>query len=716
MAIRALTFSAIVAVLAPTALLAQAPDSCRIPTAHTVDTVTDYFGTAVRDPYRWLENTDAPDTKAWVAQENCVTFAYLARIPERARIRSRLTMLWNYERYGVPSREGGKYVFSKNDGLQNQSVYYWLPTLAAEPRVLMDPNTLSSDGTVALTGWDVSHDGRFFGYGTAAAGSDWNELHVRVIASGRDRPDLLRWVKFSGLSWTHDNAGFFYSRYPTPAGNVLQAVVQNQRLYYHRLGTPQAADHLIYQRPDHPDWGFGGSVTEDGRYLIIYVSLGTDSRNRVYCLDLGAARRPRLGGRVVRLLDGFDASYGFVGNRGPVFYFTTNLDAPRSRLIAIDTRHPAPADWKVIIPQSDQVLNGVTLVGGKFVAEYLVDAHSRLAVFSAAGTPAGDIALPGLGTVGGVSGRADGPEMFYAYTSFLYPTTVFRYDVATGTGGVWKAPHLDFDPSRYETEQVFYRSKDGTRVPMFLTHRRGLARDSANPVLLTAYGGFDISNLPSFSVANAVWLEMGGVLALANLRGGGEYGEEWHQAGMHEHKQSVFDDFIAAAEYLVHEGYTRPAKLGIEGASNGGLLIGAVENQRPDLFGATLPAVGVMDMLRFQKFTIGWAWVTEYGSSDSASQFPYLYAYSPLQNIRLGTHYPPTLVTTADHDDRVVPGHSFKYAATLQAAQGDSTPILIRIETRAGHGGGMPVSKQIELVTDEWAFLVRNLGLTLPSP
>ena len=711
-----LRLAAVVALLPTSIVYAQAPPACAPPRARTDSQVDTYFGTAVRDPYRWLENTDAADTKAWVEAENCVTFAYLARIPERAWILARLTRLWNYERFGVPGREGGKYVYSRNDGLQNQSVYYWQATLGGEPKVLIDPNSLSTDGTVALSTWAVSHDGRYFGYGTAAAGSDWNELHVRAIATGRDLPDLLRWVKFSGLSWTHDNAGFYYSRFPTPAGNVLQAVVKNQMLYYHRLGTAQAADRLVYQRPDHPDWGFGGGVTDDGRYLIIGVSLGTDSRNRVYYLDLGSARRPSITGRVVRLLDAFDASYDFVGNRGPVFYFQTNLAAPRGRLVAIDTRHPARREWKEIIPQTDQVLSSVTLVGGRFVADYLLDAHSRLAVFSVEGKPLADVPLPGLGTVGGVSGRADSPEMFYSFTSFLYPTTIFRYDVATGANSVWKAPHLDFDPSRYQTEQVFYRSKDGTRVPMFLTYRRGLARDSANPVLLTAYGGFDISNLPYFSVANTVWLEMGGVLALANIRGGGEYGEEWHRAGMHERKQNVFDDFIAAAEYLVNQGYTRPAKLAIEGASNGGLLIGAVENQRPDLFGATLPAVGVMDMLRFQKFTIGWAWVTDYGSADSASQFPYLYAYSPLHNIRPGTHYPATLVTTADHDDRVVPGHSFKYAATLQAAQEGSAPILIRIETRAGHGGGMPVSKQIELVTDQWAFLVRNLGMALPSP
>jgi prolyl oligopeptidase len=715
MRVRLLHVAVALSLIAPAAAIAQAPQSCAPPRPRTVDTVTDYFGTQVRDPYRWLENTDSPDTRAWVEQENCVTFAYLAAIPQRAGIQARLTRLWNYERFGVPSREGGRYVFTRNDGLQNQSVYYWQPSLDAEPRVLIDPNTLSSDGTVALSSWDVSHDGRYFGYGTAAAGSDWNEFHVRSFATGRDLPDHLRWIKFSGLSWTHDNAGFFYSRYPEPAGNALQAVVKDQKLYYHRLGAEQSADRLVYERPDHPDWGIGGGVTEDGRYLIIGVSLGTDSRNRVYYLDLKNARRPQLTGTVVRLLDEFDATYDFVGNLGPVFYFRTNLDAPRSRLIAIDTRHPEKSAWKEIVPQSQDVLEGVALIGGRFVASYMQDAHSRLVVYSPHGERVMDIALPTLGALSGLRGRADSPEMFYGFTSFLYPTTVFRYDVRTGQGSVWKAPHLDFDPSRFVTEQVFYRSKDGTRVPMFLTYRRGLARDSSNPVYLTAYGGFDISILPAFSVVNAVWLEMGGVLAEPNLRGGGEYGEEWHQAGMHEHKQNVFDDFIAAAEYLIAQGWTRTGKLAVGGGSNGGLLIGAVLNQRPDLFGAALPAVGVMDMLRFHKFTIGWAWVTEYGSSDSAGQFPYIYRYSPLQNIRPGTSYPPTLVTTADHDDRVVPGHSFKYTATLQAAQAGTAPILIRVETRAGHGGGMPVSKQIELNADRWAFLVKNLGMNPTS-
>jgi prolyl oligopeptidase len=709
----AMALFALVAI--PALARAQAADSCPLPKAHTVDTVTNYFGTEVRDPYRWLENTDSPETKAWVDSENCVTFHYLAAIPERARILDRLTKLWNYERFGVPSRDGGKYIYSRNDGLQNQSVVYWLPRLDAPPRVLIDPNTLSKDGTVALTSADVSHDGRYFGYGTAAAGSDWNEFHVRSFATGRDLSDHLKWIKFSGLSWTHDNAGFFYSRYPEPSGDALRAVVKDQKLYYHRLGTAQAADRLVYARPDHPDWGLGGGVTEDGRYLIIGVSLGTDSRNRVYYMDLGSARHPRVHGTVVQLLDDFDATYDFVGNLGPVFYFRTNLGAPRAKLIAIDTRHPERSAWREIIPQGADVLESISLIGGRFVAGYMHDAHSALAVYDTAGAKVAYIALPTLGAVSGISGRADSPEMFYAFTSFLYPTTIFRYDIATGQGAVWKAPHLDFDASKYETRQVFYTSKDGTQVPMFLTFRKGLQRDGSNPVYLTAYGGFDINSLPSFSVVNAVWLEMGGVLAEPNLRGGGEYGEEWHQAGMHEKKQNVFDDFIAAAEYLVHERWTSTPKLAVGGASNGGLLIGAVEDQRPDLFGATLPAVGVMDMLRFNKFTIGWAWVTEYGSSDSASQFPYLYKYSPLQNIRPGTHYPPTLVTTADHDDRVVPGHSFKYAATMQADQAGPAPILIRVETRAGHGGGMPVSKQIELNADRWAFLVKNLGMTLPN-
>jgi prolyl oligopeptidase len=694
---------------------AAPPDSCTIPRTRMMDQVDTYHGTRVADPYRWLEDTDAEETRAWIARQNCVTFTYLNAVPEREALRRRLTTLWNYERYGLPVREGGRYVWTKNDGLQNQSVVYTQTSLAAEPTVLLDPNRLSTDGTVALTTWKVSPDGRYFGYGTASGGSDWNEFHVRDIATGQDLADTLRWVKFSGMAWTHDNAGVFYSRYAQPEGRELQAVVRNQKLYYHRLGTDQAQDLLVYERPDQPDWGFGADVTEDGRYLVVSVWLGTDSRNRFYYQDLGDPRRPRIRNDLVRLLDAFDATYNFVGNVGPVFYFVTNLGAPRSRLVAIDTRSPQRAAWRTIIPQTDATLDGVALIGGRFVASYLEDAHGRLTVFDTAGTRVEDIPLPTLGTMSGIAGRADGPEMFYGFTSFLYPSSVFRYDVATGANAVHRSPRLDFDPSRYETRQVFYPSADGTRIPMFLTMRRGLARDSANPTLLYAYGGFNVSTLPGFSASNVVWLEQGGIYASANLRGGGEYGEDWHRAGMLDRKQNVFDDFIGAAEYLVREGWTRPGRLAISGGSNGGLLVGAVLNQRPELFGAALPAVGVMDMLRFHRFTIGWAWVTEYGSADSVGQFPALLRYSPLHNIRPGTRYPAVMVTTADHDDRVVPGHSFKYTAALQAAQAGTAPILIRVETRAGHGAGTPVSKLIDQAADRWAFLVRSLGMSRPG-
>jgi len=708
----------VLALSAPAALRAQAAppaDSCTIPRTRTVDQVDDYHGTRVADPYRWLEDSESPETRAWIERENCVTFAYLNAVPEREAIRRRLTTLWNYERFDAPRREGGRYVWTRNDGLQNQSVVYTAPVLDSAPAVLIDPNRLSTDGTVALASWSISEDGRFFAYGTASGGSDWNEFHVREIASGRDMADTLRWIKFSGMAWTHDNAGFFYSRYAQPEGRELQAVVRNQTLYYHRLGTGQAQDLLIYERPDQPDWGFGADVTEDGRYLAVSVWLGTDTRNRFYYRDLGDSARPRLRGEMVHLLDDLDAAYSFVGNIGPVFYFVTNLAAPRSRLIAIDTRRPARAEWRTVIPQTENTLQSVSLIGGRFVANYVEDAHSRVTVFTTDGSRVADVPLPTLGAVEDISGRNDSPEMFYSFTSFLYPTTVFRYDVVTGANTVHRAPRLDFDPSRYETRQVFYTSRDGTRVPMFLTMRRGLPRDSANPTLLYAYGGFDIAELPAFSVSNLVWLEQGGIYALANIRGGSEYGEEWHQAGMLDRKQNVFDDFVAAAEYLVQEGWTRPGRLAISGGSNGGLLVGAVLNQRPELFGAALPAVGVMDMLRFHRFTIGWAWVTEYGSADSVGQFPALWRYSPLHNIRPGTRYPAVMVTTADRDDRVVPGHSFKYTATLQAAQAGTAPILIRVETRAGHGAGTPVSKRIDQAADRWAFLMRSLGMSRPG-
>jgi prolyl oligopeptidase len=687
------------------------------PATRKGDVIDDYHGTKVPDPYRWLEDVDSPETHGWVEAENRVTFAYLEQIPERERIGRRLTELWDYPKYGAPFKKGGRYFFFKNSGLQNQSVLYTQSALTAEPAVLLDPNTLSSDGTVALSILAFAEDGRTMVYGTSGSGSDWQEFRVRDVATKQDRTDHLKWIKFSSAAWTHDGAGFFYSRYPEPAAGAdpLLEVNHNQKVYFHKLGTDQSADRLIYERPDHPDWGFGVEVSADGRYAVYTVWLGTDRRNRIYYQNLGDPKHPRLDAPVVRLLDGFDAAYGFVGNTGPVFYFQTDNGAPRGRIIAVDTRHPEPAAWREVVPQAPDVIEGSQIVHNTFVIRYLHDAYSQLRLFALDGKPAGNVPLPTLGSIVQVTGEPHDTEMFYAFTSFLYPTTIFRHDFTTGVSTIFKAPEIAFDPSKYETVQVFYHSKDGTRVPLFLTYKKGLKQDGSNPTYLYGYGGFNVNMTPAFSIGVLGWLEMGGVYAQAVLRGGSEYGEEWHQAGMLDRKQNVFDDFIAAAEYLIAERYTSPPKLAIGGGSNGGLLIGAVLNQRPELFGAALPAVGVMDMLRFHKFTIGWAWVTEYGSADTLGQFPFLYRYSPIHNMKAGTHYPATLITTADHDDRVVPGHSFKYAAALQSAQGGPEPVLIRIETKAGHGAGKPTAKVIEEQTDRWAFLVHNLHMQLPA-
>src|SRR5881398_2047532 len=681
------------------------------PPARHSEVVEDYHGTRVPDPYRWLEEPDAPESRGWIDAENRLTEGYLSQIPERAALRKRLTALWNYPKYGAPFHKAGRYFFFKNDGLQNQSVLYKQASRTADPETLLDPNLLSQDGTVALSTLALSEDGRLLAYGTSASGSDWEEFHVRDIATARDRSDHLRWIKFSGASWTHDGRGFFYSRYPEAAEQALTSVNRFQKVYYHRLGSDQTQDVLVYERPDQPDWGFNAEVTDDGRYAVLHVWLGTDRRNRVYYLDLKSPKRPRVTGEVVRLLDDFDASYGFIGNDGPVFYFLTDLAAPRKRALAIDTRRPDRARWREVIPQGEDVLEGVRIIHNMFVANYMHDAHSRLRLFALDGRPLKDIDLPTLGAVASISGERKDDKMFFAFTSFLYPTTIFRYDFTSGATSVFKAPALDFDPSGYETKQVFYTSKDGTRVPMFITQKKGIKLDGTNPTYLYGYGGFNISLTPSFSVSLLAWLEMGGVYAMPNLRGGGEYGEDWHQAGMHEKKQNVFDDFMAAAEYLIAQGYTSPAKLAVGGGSNGGLLVGAALTQRPELFGAALPAVGVMDMLRFHKFTAGRYWVEDYGSSDDPEQFKALLAYSPYQNLKAGTKYPATLITTADHDDRVVPGHSFKFAAALQAAQAGPAPVLIEIETKAGHGAGKPTSKIIEEQADRWAFLVKNLGV-----
>lgn len=707
------------ATLVPADLGAQ---SIRYPATKKVEVVDDYHGTQVADPYRWLEDTNAAETAAWIEAQNAVTFDYLGGIVEREAIRARLTELWDFPRHGTPYREGGKIFFFKNDGLQNQSVLYVQESLDGEARVLLDPNTLSDDGTVALSMTAVSPDGRYLAYGTSSGGSDWQEFHVRDIETGRDLSDRIQWVKFSGATWTKDGKGFFYARYDEPVeGDALLVANRNQKLYYHVVGTPQSEDRLVYERPDQPEWGFSTSLSDDGRYLVVYVTHGTDERNRVYVKDLGDPMAPNLDAPITPLLDDFDATYIVVdilpseSGAAPTIYVRTNKDAPRGRIVAFPLDDPAPENWRTIVAEGDDVLQWASHIGGRLVGGYLVDASSRVRFFALDGAALGELPLPGIGSVGGFSGRPEDTEVFYAFTSFAQPSTIYRYDLTTGENTIFHAPDVAFDPSRYVTKQVFYTSKDGTRVPMFITHREGIELDGSNPTYLYGYGGFNISLTPSFSVANLVWLEMGGVYAMPNLRGGGEYGREWHHAGTKERKQNVFDDFIAAAEYLIREGYTNPSKLAIGGGSNGGLLVGAVMNQRPDLFAVAHPAVGVMDMLRFHKFTIGWAWVSDYGSAEDPEMFPHLYAYSPYHNLKPGTCYPATLVTTGDHDDRVVPGHSFKYAARLQEAQSCDRPTLIRIETRAGHGAGKPTSKQIEEAADVLAFRLRNLGMRLPE-
>ena len=673
--------------------------------------VDDYHGTKVADPYRWLEDDQSAETRTWVEAQNKVTFGFLEKIPGRAAIKERLTKLWNYERFGVPQHEGGRYFFTYNSGLQNQRVLLVADSLDAEPRVLLDPNTLSADGTVAMTDAVPSDDGTKLVYGLQRSGSDWEENRVRDVATGRDLEDRVEWVKFSSPSWARDGSGFYYSRYAAPQlGDALTGKNEFQKLYFHRLGTPQSEDRLVYERRDHADWGFSGHVTEDGHYLVIHVSQGTDPKNRIFYQDLTDPKA-----QVVTLLNAFDASYDFIANDGPVFFFETDLDAPRSRVLAIDLRKTHRANWREIIPQAAEPLKGVGLVNGQFLCHYLKDAHSQVKILAWDGKApraklVREIALPGLGSVGGFGGKRTDTETFYSFTSFTAPGTIYRLDLATDETTVFRAPKVDFQPGDYETRQIFYRSKDGTRVPMFLTHRRGLKLDGTNPTLLYGYGGFNIALTPNFSIANLVWMEMGGVYAMANLRGGGEYGSQWHLDGTQEKKQNVFDDFIAAADWLIAEKITAPGNLAIAGGSNGGLLVGACMTQRPELFGAALPSVGVLDMLRFHKFTIGWAWTSDYGSSDDAEGFRTLYAYSPLHRLQPGVRYPATLITTADHDDRVVPAHSFKFAARLQACQAkDGPPVLIRIETKAGHGGGNALSKVIEETADEWAFLRQAL-------
>ena len=698
-------FAAIVCLFA-TLVTQQMINSNNYPRARKSDQVDDYHGVKVADPYRWLEELDSEETKAWVEAENKLSFGYLAGIPARNALKDRITKLWNYEKYGVPFKEGDRYFYFRNSGLQNQSVLYTVTGLDAPPQLILDPNTMSADGTVAVAGTQVSPDGKLLAYSISASGSDWQEWKVRDVQTGKDLSDHLKWVKFSDVSWTLDGKGFFYSRYDEPKGDSLKAINYFQKVYYHKLGTPQTEDVLVYERPDEKDWLFGGNVTEDGNYLIITVFKGTDVKNRVYYKDLKARDAS-----VVKLLDNFDAAYSFIGNEGTRFWFQTDLQAPRGRIVEVDINNPAAANWKVIVPETKDTLQAATFVNKKFILNYLKDAYTQVKIHDTTGKFVSEVAFPGIGSAGGFEGKATDKETFYYFTGFTTPTTIYRYDMTTGKSTIFRQPKVDFNPADYVTKQVFYQSKDGTKVPLFITHKKGLKLDGNNPTYLYGYGGFNISMTPAFSVGNMVWMELGGVYAQPSLRGGGEYGEDWHQAGMKLKKQNVFDDFIAAAEWLIANKYTSTPKLAIGGGSNGGLLVGAAITQRPDLFGAALPAVGVMDMLRFQKFTIGWAWVSDYGSSDNAEEFKALYAYSPLHNIKPGTSYPPTMITTADHDDRVWPGHSFKFAAALQAAQNGDAPILIRIETKAGHGAGKPTSKTIEEIADRWAFLVKTLGI-----
>ncbi|MEO2035869.1 MAG: prolyl oligopeptidase family serine peptidase [Planctomycetaceae bacterium] len=682
----------------------------KYPDTRTVPQVDDFHGTEVADPYRWLEEDvrENEDVAAWVEAQNEVTFGYLEKIPERESIEKRITELWNFERFSAPTRAGGRYYFFRNDGLQNQSVLYMQQTLQDEPVVLIDPNQWSDDGTVALASAEFSDDGRYAAYGIQDGGSDWRIWKVLDIKTRRLLPDELKWVKFSDVVWTPNSQGFFYARYDAPQeGDEFQSLNLNQKVYYHRVGTVQSEDRLIYERPDHPDWGFGVNVSEDGHYLIMSVWKGTDDRYRIVVDDLTQPEQEPF-----ELIDNFDYEYTFVGNDESLLYFQTNRDAPRRRVIGIDLKNPQVESWKEIIAQTDNTLTGVDIVGHQFLATYLEDAKTQVQQYSLEGKHVRDVGLPGIGAATGFSGESDHEESFYSFSSFAIPPSTYRYDVETGESTLLRQADVDFDPGKYKTIQVFYSSKDGTRVPMFITHRTDLQLDASNPVLLYGYGGFNISLPPRFSVSRLAWMEMGGVFAMPNLRGGGEYGEPWHKAGTKLQKQNVFDDFIAAAEWLIENKYTTSSRLAIQGGSNGGLLVGACMTQRPELYAACLPAVGVMDMLRFHQFTAGRFWVDDYGSAENPDEFKALLAYSPLQNLKSGVSYPATLITTADTDDRVVPGHSFKFAAMLQKCHKGPNPALIRIETRAGHGAGKPTAKVIEEVADQWAFLVRNLHMS----
>lgn len=685
------------------------------PNTRKVEQIDDYHGTRVSDPYRWLEDTSSQEVKSWIDEQNLLTQSFLNDIPAKDRIRKRLTALWNYPRVFAPQKVGGSYFQLRNSGLQNQDVLYTMDSLEDEKCILLDPNELSTDGTVALTNWEVSKDGNWLAYATNNSGSDWQLWQVRDVKTVIDLPDIIEWSKFSNVAWHPDNSGFFYCGYDQPEENdTYEGLNLNQKVLFHRLGTDQAEDQLVYQRLDQPEWGYDPIVSEDGKYLILHISQGTDTRNRLFYRELDFE------GEFTELISDLEANYQFLGNDGPLFFLQTNYRAPLGRLISIDTQNPHKPSWKTIIPENNDAIENTKIVNEQFIVIYLHDAYHLISRFGLDGEYLGEIALPMIGSIFSLDrelylfGDRFNDELYFTFNSFTLPPTVLRYSFSDDRCIEIDKPALDFDFSSYRTEQVFVTSKDGTQVPMFIIGSKDIPKDKKNPTLLYGYGGFNISLSPNFLVSRLVWLERGGLLAVANLRGGGEYGEEWHQAGSLLKKQNVFDDMIACAEYLISDNYTSSDKLVIEGRSNGGLLVGACITQRPDLFGAALPAVGVMDMLRFHQFTIGWAWVSDYGSAQDPEQFKVLYAYSPLHNIEKGISYPATLATTGDHDDRVVPGHSFKFIAALQSAQAGDSPVLIRVQTKAGHGFGKPTKLLIEEQTDIFAFLVKVLDIKVP--
>lgn len=696
----------IIFLFVPMLLSATLFSQIKYPETKRVTQVDDYFGTKVADPYRWLEDDNSEETKEWVEAENEVAQHYLSSIPFYDKVKKRLGEMWNYPKYSSPFKEGEWYYFYKNDGLQNQSVLYRQKGLNGAPEVFIDPNRMSKDGTAAIGTPSFSKNKKYAVYLEAQAGSDWQVAHVMNVADKQLLKDEINYIKFSGTSWKGDD-GFYYSRYPKPdETGKLTTQNQNHKVFYHQIGTPQSDDVLIYEDKDHPLRTIGAVLTEDEHFLVLGKSEGT-SGSEIWVKDM---KNSSAGFKL--LIKGFDTEADFIDNDGDYLLVRTNADAPDYKVVLIDPKNPAKENWKTIIPERKELLESVGTAGHKLFLTYLQDASSRVYQTNYKGYLEREIQLPGIGSAGGFNGNADDKEIFFTYTSFDYPATIFRYNIATGQTDLFRRSEAKINADNYQTVQTFFTSKDGTKVPMFITYKKGLQLNGNNPVLMYGYGGFNIALTPFFSISNAFFLEQGGVSVIVNLRGGNEYGESWHKAGMLLNKQNVFDDFVAAAEFLINKKYTNPNKLAMMGGSNGGLLIGAVMTQHPDLFKVAIPQVGVMDMLRYHKFTIGWAWATEYGRSDnSKAEFENLYKYSPLHNLKKGVKYPATLITTADHDDRVVPAHSFKFAATLQADNDGTNPTLIRIETKAGHGAGKPTSKQIDEAADIWSFVMYNLGM-----